>query len=179
MNRRCLIKQRERNRNRCQLLLLPLFTRPAAPRPAVYGFHIPVETSAPPCVWGGKATLCRRPSRRKSIAIAAKNASRKPMLRTGSAHSRAGCRRSLSGKVVGTVRRQARKAKFQASGPASSPALPRSLTQARRVSRQTGPPRGRPLDSDRPRWYTFRRMKVGIPDAFRRNHGVLRSGHRP
>lgn len=47
-HRRSLIKLRKRIRNRCQLLLLPLFTRPAAPRPAVYGVHIPVETSAPP-----------------------------------------------------------------------------------------------------------------------------------
>lgn len=47
-NRRSLIKLRKRNRNRCQLLLVPLFTRPAAPRLAIYSFLIPVEASAPP-----------------------------------------------------------------------------------------------------------------------------------
>ena len=171
MNRRCLIKQRERNRNRCQLLLLPLFTRPAAPRPAVYGFHIPVETSAPPCVWGGKATLCRRPSRKKSIAIAAKNASRKPTLRRVPAQLK---QQGGGSDVASDKEGEVSSSGVDSFGPA------RSLQQASRGTMSNrAPPRRRPLDSDRPRWYTFRRMKVGIPGKFRRNHGVLRSGHRP
>jgi hypothetical protein len=70
---RCLtlLRQRRRIRNRCwQLLVLPLFTRPAAPRPATSASH-PRRNRCAPFFSGARASVARA-----SVSSMSKSAAR-------------------------------------------------------------------------------------------------------